>query len=366
MLLLFTIRFLQRNKIHSYKAIRGLGFTVAIVISLLSIISGLSTEISSLVLQTGNSQSIIIKSKMDNKIPSNLLENLSLSNVKAILPIEEFFVQIKINDQFYTVNYFKVNFSAYLQTHEATYIQEGRFPEIKSEILVDSTLAKTMNLDINSKIILNESILTIVGIFQDNYGLINSIIFEQDDSSHVDFIEVVLENPAHGKQTIELLEAFTSDDIKIFFKQRNVELLDDVINEILSKFLLIILIIALISCIRIYFFMMWIIIQHHNDFLILRIVGYSKNQVLLLVLTFGLIVGNLGLFFGFMLGILLPIIFSSLATSIFATSYIAFIPTIELVISSIFILNGFLLIGIIKPIWEINKAPLVVQQLGSG
>ena len=362
MSLFLIFRIIQRNYTHSLKAIRGLGFTIAIIISLLSLITGLSLEASSIILQSGQSQSIIIEKDNGAPFPSNLLENLSLPNSLTILPKAESSVLLNSSGIDSYIRFIKMNLTLYLQVHPLSYLDLGRFPLNNSEIIVGDNLARTLNITIGSPLVLNQTLYQVVGIFVDDYGLLNSVLSGLNNDPEITSIEIVLENPQYGQTIITYLQSHLSSEYSITFKQRNLDFLNSIVSAFLSKFILVVLVIAILSCIRIYFFTNWIIINHLRDFLIFRIIGYSNFQILLIVFYFGMIVGNIANFYGTILAFFLTILFPSIVKSILSIHYIPFFPPVDLFIYTILLLNLFLVIGSLKPAFDVINSPTIVQK----
>ena len=355
-------RIIQRNYTHSLKAIRGLGFTIAIIISLLALITGLSFEASAIIFQSGESQSLIIEKNDGGLFPSNLLANFTLSQSLSVLPMLDSSVQLQSSDINTYVDFIKMNLTLYFTTHKLSYIQQGRLPLNNSEIVIGSNLANVLNITVGANLILNHTTYNIVGIVVDEYGLLNSVLSDSSNLSLVNSIEIVLSNSNYGQTLISYLHSYLPSEYSVVFKQRNIDFLNSIVTEFLSKFVFIVIIIAILSCIRIYFFTNWIIINHLRDFLILRVIGYSKIQMLFIIISFGIIIGNLAILYGTVLGLFLPILFASLIKSLFSIRYIPFFPPIDFFIYTILILNFFLVIGSIKPALDVINSPAVVQQ----
>ena len=353
MIFKIALKILQRNKQHTLRAIYGLSVSIAIIISLLAIFSGISIQISQIVDLSGNSTSITIQSSNGELIPSNILTNASMTNIKAITPIHEENAFIHLSQPI-LLKEVNVNISSYLQFHPDSYVQKGTFPVNQTEFMASTSLVSTLNLQLDNFYIINNTNMKLVGFIADNLELQNSLVFN-DNPSTATFISVVLINPTIGTTTLTYLQSYLGSKYLVTFAKESSSYLTSIFSEILSKFSLILLIIIFISFIRIYFFVMWIIIHNINDFLILRILGYTKYQLISLVVFFALVIGNLGLFVGIILGICLPLILSNIIPIVTHLNYIPYIPDPSIVLVIIILINISIIIGSIRPSFELLR-----------
>jgi ABC-type lipoprotein release transport system permease subunit len=351
MIIQIALKILQRNKQHSLKAIYGLSVSIAIVISLLSIFSGITIQITQIVNLAGDSTSIVIQSPDNELISSEILSNSSSTNIKAIIPILEENIIINHSEQIITKQ-LTLNLSLYLQNHPDSYIQSGRLPTNNSEFIVSSIVFSKFNLSINDFFLFGVNNKTLVGTIFDNLDLFSTVIFN-DNPESVSFISIILENPSSGTTTLNYLQNYLGDQYHVSFAKESTSYLGTIFGEILSKFSLILIIIILISFIRIYFFVMWIIIHNLNDFLLLRIIGYTQFQLLQLILYFALIIGNFGLLVGLFLGLCLPLILSNIVPLVSHLRYIPYIADPSYIIYIIVLINIAIVIGVIKPFNEL-------------
>jgi ABC-type lipoprotein release transport system permease subunit len=362
MLIKIVLEIIKRNLTHSSKAISGLAFTIAIVVSLLSLINGLNLEFSSLIYQSGSSESIIIKNAVNDSFSKDIIDDYSFYNVKSILPKYESFVdyyQQGINNRLELI---KLNLTNYIKSHPDSYLLNGFLPEQINETVIGQNLAKSLRFSVNDVISTSNGNLSIVGILEDDYGLLNSLIIDTTNFQMVTSIEIVLNSSNKNEIVLNQLKDNLGAEFSISFKKKNNEFLNSVFNEILSKFTYIVGIICIISLIRIYFFTYWILINHINDFLLLRILGTSKKDVFLLCLSFSLIIGNSAIFLGIFMGLSLPIFMSSIIKIILGFSYVAFLPDQNFILGTIIVLNFSFILGAIKPSWQMIQSPLIIQQ----
>ena len=356
------MKILKRNRQHTLRAIYGLSVSIAIVISLLAIFTGISVQIAQIVNLAGNSQSILISSSSNELISSSLLNNASKSNIKSIIPIHE--QTILFNSSISTfVKQIDLNLTLYLQNQPDSYVQAGRLPLNSSEFIASSNLVATLNLALNQQYVFDNQSKVLVGIVADNLELLNAVVFDIIPINCT-FISVILTNPNYGSTTLSYLQNYVGSHYVVSFAKESSSYLTTIFSEILSKFSLILIVIIFISFIRIYFFVMWIIIHNINDFLILRIVGYTKVQMLFLVLYFAFIIGNLGLFVGIVLGLSLPLILSNIVPLITHLQYIPYIPDLSTVLIIIFLVNVSIVLGAVRPYFELARMQLSLATNG--
>ena len=357
-----AMKILKRNRQHTLRAIYGVSVSIAIVISLLAFFTGFSIQISQIVNLAGNSQSILISSSTNELISSSLLDNASQSNILSIIPIQEQNILFNSTVSIY-VKQINLNLTLYLQNHPESYIQSGRLPLNSSEFIASSNLVSTLNLSLNQPYSFDSQSKVLVGTVADNLELLNAIVFNVLPVNCT-FISVILSNPNYGSTTLSYLQNYVGSQYIVSYAKESISYLTTIFSEIISKFSLILIVIIFISFIRIYFFVMWIIIHNIRDFLILRIVGYTNVQMLCLVLYFAFIIGNLGLFVGIVLGLSLPLILSNVVPLITHLQYIPYIPDLNTVFIIIFLVNVSIVLGAVRPYFELARMQLSLATNG--
>ena len=75
-----------------------------------------------------------------------------------------------------------------------------------------------------------------------------------------------------------------------------------------------------------------------------------------------LIIGNAAVIFSFVIGISLPIVLASFISVVLKYTFISFSPDFGLLIEIFVLLNLSIIIGSIKPIYELSKYELSIQR----
>ena len=364
MLSTIVFRIITKNYNHSRQSILGLAYTIAIIFSLLSILNGLSFQISTVVNQSGSSQSITIEKNGNSFFPSTVISKNMSSNIAYVIQKSQTFQPVLINNSLIQVPYVKLNISTYLESHTDSYLIEGNLPSSSSQILIGQYLAKTLLLQSNDRLTINGTNFIISGILNDDFSLQASIISNLTPKDLVNLIEVILNNPQNGLSTLNFIKSKLDSSYNVYMTKQNQNFLLSIFNEMISKFFYIILIICFISAIRIYYTIYWIVLNHFNDLLLLRIIGVTKFQIILMGLLLSTIIGNASIILGFTIGLSLPMMMISIVAILFHLNYITFFPPLDVMLYSLILLNFFIILGSIRPLKEIIDSNLVIENFG--
>lgn len=366
MLPTLVVRTIQRNFTQSMKAVNGMGFTIAIVVCLLSLINGLSVEVGGLVLQTGEANGLVVQHKDGTPFSVADLTGLPQESIAALVPKYEAFASVQhlgVEFQALTV---VLNVSTYVQHHPNSYVTQGQGPSNSSEVLVGTYLADSLNVSVGSSLVVGSTPVTVVGVLHDESGYLNGVLFHKDFSEEATHLEVVLHNPAHSDLVAKNLRSYWGEDYVVRPTKENQSFLASVVDEMISKFSFVVLVVGLLSAMRMYYYTAWVILNHFNDFLVLRICGFRRYQLLLLVLSLVLVVGNSAILLGVTIGVALPVTLAGIAAAVVGIQYLAFFPPVGFLVFTGVVLNIAVVLGAVRPIIELVNSPLVVQQLGRG
>ncbi|MFX1513526.1 MAG: ABC transporter permease [Promethearchaeota archaeon] len=332
--------------------IRGLSFIIALIIGVFGLINGLSLELFRLADLAGQSEYLILTADNsttweNSRLDLGIVEHLNDSNIKSILPQTVIPVVLQVNSSGNPTSYSTLlhvtNLTALKSFWKNTWISSGAVPSTQDQgfgVLAGvSIFEKIEGWDNSHSIILskqedpsNRLNATLTGVLNLNSHLRGTLItsfsvYEAFWHSILFFslIEIQLYDATAAEQTTKTLEKklkASGYSVRIESEMKSQELIVETFKEIVQRFKLFSLFLFLIVAIRIYNATVWLIIRFEREIHIMRALGATPLSILSLFLFSAIIIGNIALILGVLLGIFLPIMFIAILDVLLGVGFI--------------------------------------------
>ena len=318
-----SLRFVGMQHKITYRIALEIGLIVTLLILTSGIINGVSTQFSSLLIDRNGSNDYFIGIEKgstieESKIPQNVIDSLSHTSTSYF---SQFIIHtVQVNSSL-NINYYFTNLSELVNNKDNFLLVYGRIPSKLPNILIGESLASQLGIGIDfpQEIMLtfNGTTLsrTIVGMFEDSgpwyYGLLDDITNYWSNLTYVNGFEMQIKNNkildsfkeeinfallnSSAEIDIDLIKLNQAETVSISFHN---EL--KVLFTILLEFCFLFLFLKLLHSSYVLFQ------QLYHQFWICKLLGMTKRQLQFLYWKILAITGNLGIIFGFILGLVLP------------------------------------------------------------
>jgi ABC-type lipoprotein release transport system permease subunit len=335
----------------------GFALIISMIIATSGVISGFSTEIFGITERAGESPSLFIQpTGSDDGIPSNILSLINHTNIMDILPIVEQEVSFISDIGSFKSNLVGINTSKLLNYFSKSRIYAGRLPFTNAsnyECIVGKNIDQrigSIGLNVSNNFSNNNNHLDVVGLIQDVKEFQNAVIVElatynkifnlTDKENSFQRIKIRLKNGNFIDETISDLEILLQDytqNLILRPEQQAAVFTERLFSDIISKLNLMFFVLFIIALIRIFHTISWFVKKYERDLLIMRAMGLSSSQVVIIVFLISAIIGNLGFLVGFIFGFSIPPMIFVLLTLYLGGGFI--VPNYT--ISSLFALFAF-------------------------
>jgi ABC-type lipoprotein release transport system permease subunit len=308
----------------------GLALIISMMIATSGVISGFSIRIFGITEKAGESTSLFIQSRTPGDgIPFHLPSLINHTNIEQVLPVAETSVSLLSDTGSSHLDVVGLNISEFLTFYSNAEIFAGRVPQLNG-----SNFECLLGIDVQSVVSSSEidivnlsQNLNVVGLVQNVKEFQRAIIVELEDFSKLfnqksvaniySRIKIQLKNGRFADETIESLETLLKDYLSRLIIKREQQahiFTESLFSDIISQLNLFYAVLLIIMLIRIFHAFSWFIQKYERDFLIMRSLGLSSFQLITLVIFLAGLIGNAGIFMGFLFGILIPsLIFTILA-----------------------------------------------------
>lgn len=258
--------------------------------------------------------------------------------------------------------------------HPFVSIAEGDFPK-EGEALVSSVYAKRNQLEIGSSIEMlfppnGAKEVLISGLTEDNEALTNMVVFDyewlQKASSNdgrttavIIKIDQIENKPTVISQLRQLNHDFFIDQrIEVDNEREDIGGLGPIVQGLNIA-------IYLVSALIIISTMRMSVQEKQKEIATLRLLGFEKRHILLLVLMESLTIGLLSLLVGVLLGLMLPVVLIDLFMDRIDTHYVELIFPWSDMIINLGLFSFIILLSSLIPAYQASLAPPIVAFRGS-
>ncbi len=380
LLLSLSPRIVGRESQHLINTIRGLAFIIALIIGVFGLINGLSIELFRLANLAGQSEYLSLTANNstgweDSKINLEIMEYLNDSNIKLVLPQTIIPVTLQIINGSgvpvkFSTSLHVTNTTTLRSFWKNTWISNGAVPSTSNPnfgVLAGVSLINELGgLENSHSIIIcdRDNALdclntTLTGVLNLNSHLKGALVtsFAVYEAfwyslSFYSFIEIRLYDATAAEQTKKVLEEKMEKigySVRIESEMKSQELIIETFEEIVQRFKLFSMFLFVIVAIRIYNATVWLIIRFEREIQIMRALGATSTSIMSLFLFSAIIVGNIALILGIMLGIFLPIMFIAILDVLLGVGFIFAAIYWQDLLEVILVANFAFIIGTIVP-----------------
>lgn len=363
--IVLSLKFISVQSKFSYRLIFEIGLIITLLVSISGMINGLSGQFVSLLTlteQTNSSYIMIQREKTleTSQIPIELINDLDISFFNYYSPIV---YKNALNVENQSIPYIYLNYQQMISLKSELKLIQGILPLKENEILIGQGLRQQsfMNLVLPFEIILEIdstiSTKTITGVLTDNsfynYGLIENIQNILDKINSISVFQFQIKNhrvlPDFEKEVNNLIE-LNQPDFKIELSpiQKSGQLAQSFYDDLNGLFYYLQLIMFILLAFKITHASFTLYNRYYKDFMILRILGISRNLLQFNYYFIIFIIGNIGLIYGLVIGIALPHVFLLILKIVIKTQGLQLITPnildIEFLffsVNSVFIINSF-------------------------
>jgi len=316
-------------------------------------------------------------------INESIIDALKHPKVKQVLPQRISYVSVHFGESASFAEVLGVNQTAFLEFFTEATIEEGTAPpkDKESFALIGSQLAKkwpNLKNNLPTDIIVSRGnmteqfTVTVTGIINGKGHYLDDLILSPstlvtvfpESSEKISFVELRLKDTTGLDETIDtlLLQARNGGyHIQIVAEQSQTQVADHIMEDIMGLFWIFGVFAFFIVSIQTYFAVKWIAVHYRTEFATLRCLGSSKRSIGSILLFDVIILGNIALIFGLVMGILAATALMAIVT-IF-TENARFYASVDLwntLIVGLFA-NLAVIIGSLKQVKEIGRRTLTVE-----
>lgn len=375
-----AIRIIGRNAKHSANTIIGIGLVIAMIVSIFGIISGFSTEIGDLTSQIQEGNTILIREKgktlEESRIPLHIVDFCLIDNVEFIIPQRVLTTRVSaLNSSNGTMNFdvtfWGINTSKFFESRPSSFISSGVRSNFNETILLGNYFFLQVNqslpVNLNLTYLSNQNSVEIIaeGAFYDpkqyNSGVIGPewIAYQLNPElkNYYTIIEIiVLAEESISKTVYSLAKLLEKEgNFVVEVVQKNQEFLIQMFKEIITKFDYFSFALYIIVLIKVFHSIIWLLMKHEYDFILLKTLGASKVQISTIAFILTEILGNFALICGILLGISFPQFIVGFMTLFFDMRPVFFIITSEQLVSVIVLCNIMIILASIWPIYNSSR-----------
>lgn len=304
----------------------GFALIISMIIAISGVITSFSAEIFGITEKAGDSPSLYIQTTSSyDDIPAEVLDLLNHTNIVNILPIAERKTSFISDVGLFNAYLIGVNTSELFTYFPGSYIYAGRLPRVNTSSF-ECVVGKNINqligssgLDISDNSLDVQYHLDVVGLIQDVREFQNAIIVELPTYNR--FFNQSTDKTLYKRIIVRLKSGYfvdeTISDLQVLLKEYNQNLTinaeqqadvftESLFYDIITKLNLLFGVLFIIALIRIFHAISWFVKKYERDLLIMRAMGLSPSQVIIIVVIISVIIGNLGVFMGIILGVTIP------------------------------------------------------------
>lgn len=364
----FSVRNLLKRKTRSLLTLSGIVIGVAMIIALVSVSEGLTMLATEFV---GNFQGIFVLQK---DVPDDIFSRVSLEDAEAIEGMSDVSkasgqiigivrglegAETEIGLESLTAGYFigvgPDDEELLASTYNAE-VDKGRFltDNDKYGAVIGSGIADDYNKNVGDRLIFNDIKWRVVGVFKEGAGFIEQGIaiplkraqeingFEEDI---VTMLSVMPENPDEIDEVVKHID-LRYPHLDAYTAQELGETAGDFLSTIRTAFWLISIVAGIVGGIGVANTMITSVYERTKEIGILRAVGWTQRNIVVLILTEGLVLSIIGGFIGIFLG-------SAVANAIAGVTGFVVYVSFELVIQAF---TFALTVGLIGGLYPAIKA----------
>ena len=313
---MFALRNLVRNKIRSLLTISGVAIGIAIFTSLISYSSAFQKQLTSLI--ATHQVDIIIRSKGSSSALSSRISQQDISRIRDLSGVQSLsplvLGAIKIpQDSYFLI--FGTTSADYIQNKLGLVKGSLEMPQ-NQEILVGTSAAKKLSLDVQSKILFNDKKLyTVQGIFSSGSSLVdNGAVLSLPKAKHLlkreDRVNLALLDLHDDQDTAAWLQGFSAGFPELSAYPAGAYVSQIKAVQVLDTFCKGVSTISLLTCIVLIMNTMLMAVSERTKELgILMAIGWSRGRIVWSLTAEALLTCLIGAFLGNLLGWLILTVF---------------------------------------------------------